>query len=52
METLVTATYTPTVLGKTTTENVISEGAKNQPQSNTPLFKGDIDTTVPPTIRR
>ena len=48
--TLVTATYTPTVLGKTTTENVISEGAKNQPQSNTPLFKGDIDTTVPPTF--
>ena len=46
----VTATYTPTVLGKTTTENVVSEGAKNQPQSNTPVFKGDVDTTVPPTF--
>ena len=46
----VTATYTPTVLGKTTTENVVSEGAKGQPQSNTPVFKGDVDTTVSPTF--
>ena len=46
----VTAKYTPTVLGKTTTENVVSEGAKGQPQSNTPVFKGDVDTTVPPTF--
>ena len=46
----VTATYTPTVLGKTTTENVVSEGAKGQPQSNTPVFKGDVDTTVAPTF--
>ena len=46
----VTAKYTPTVLGKTTTENVVSEGAKNQPQSNTPVFKGDVDTTVAPTF--
>ena len=45
-----TAKYTPTVLGKTTTENVVSEGAKGQPQSNTPVFKGDVDTTVAPTF--
>ena len=43
----VTATYTPTVLGKTTTKDVVSKGAKNTPQSNTPEFKGDIDTKVP-----
>ena len=43
----VTATYTPTVLGKTTTKDVVFEGAKNTPQSNTPEFKGDIDTKVP-----
>ena len=47
----VTATYTPTVLGKTSTENVVSEGAKGQPQSNTPVFKGDVDTTVAPTFK-
>ena len=47
----VTATYTPTVLGKVTTENVVSEGAKGQPQSNTPVFKGDVDTTVAPTFK-
>ena len=47
----VTATYTPTVLGKATTENVVSEGAKGQPQSNTPVFKGDVDTTVAPTFK-
>ena len=46
----VTAKYTPTVLGKTSTENAVSEGAKNQPQSNTPVFKGDVDTTVAPTF--
>ncbi len=46
----VTATYTPTVLGKTTTENVVSEDAKGKPQSNTPVFKGDVDTTVAPTF--
>ena len=46
----VIATYTPTVLGKTTTKNVVSEEAKGKPQSNTPVFKGDIDTTVPPTF--
>ena len=43
----VTATYTPTVLGKTTTKDVVSESAKNTPQSNTPEFKGDVDTKVP-----
>ena len=47
----VTAKYTPTVLGKTTTENVVSEGAKGQTQSNTPVFKGDVDTTVAPTFK-
>ena len=47
----VTAKYIPTVLGKTTTENVVSEGAKGQPQSNTPVFKGDVDTTVAPTFK-
>ena len=46
----VTATYTPTVLGKTITKDVTSEGAKNTPQSNTPEFKGDVDATVPPTF--
>ena len=46
----VTAKYTPTVLGKTSAENVVSEGAKGQPQSNTPVFKGDVDTTVAPTF--
>ena len=46
----VTAKYTPTVFGKTTTENVVSEGAKGQPQSNTPVFKGDVDATVAPTF--
>ena len=47
----VTAQYTPTVLAKTSTENVVSEGAKGQPQSNTPVFKGDVDTTVAPTFK-
>ena len=46
----VTATYTPTVLGKTSTKDVTSEGPKNTPQSNTPEFNGDVDTTVPPTF--
>ena len=46
----VTAKYTPTVLGKTTTKDVTSEGAKNTPQSNTPEFKGDVGATVPPTF--
>ncbi|MDU2139747.1 MAG: GEVED domain-containing protein, partial [Streptococcus mitis] len=47
----VTATYTPTVLAKTSTENVVSEGAKGKAQSNTPVFKGDVDTTVAPTFK-
>ncbi len=47
----VTAQYTPTVLAKTSTESVVSEGAKGQPQSNTPVFKGDVDTTVAPTFK-
>ena len=47
----VTAQYTPTVLAKTSTENVVSEGAKGKDQSNTPVFKGDVDTTVAPTFK-
>ena len=47
----VTATYTPTVIGKATTKDVTSEGAKNTPQSNTPEFKGDVDTKVAPTFK-
>ena len=45
-----TANYTPTVLGETKTKDVTSEGAKNQPQSGTPVFEGDVDKTVPPTF--
>ena len=44
------ANYTPTVLGETKTKDVTSEGAKNQPQSGTPVFEGDVDKTVPPTF--
>ena len=46
----VTAKYTPTVLGKTSTKDVESEGPKGKPQSNTPVFEGDIDKEVPPTF--
>ena len=46
----VTATYTPTVLGETSTKDVESEGPKGKPQSNTPVFEGDIDKDVPPTF--
>ena len=45
-----TANYTPTVLGETKTKDVTSEGAKNQPQTGTPVFEGDVDKTVPPTF--
>ena len=45
-----TANYTPTVLGETKTKDVTSEGAKNQSQSGTPVFEGDVDKTVPPTF--
>ena len=46
----VTATYTPTVLGATSTKDVVSEGPKGKPQSNTPVFEGDVDKDVPPTF--
>ncbi|MCY7040542.1 CshA/CshB family fibrillar adhesin-related protein [Streptococcus sanguinis] len=46
----VTATYTPTVLGSTETEDTSSTGLKGQPQTGKPLFEGDVDPTVPPTF--
>ena len=46
----VTATYTPTVLGSTATEDTGSTGLKGQPQTGKPIFEGDIDPTVPPTF--
>ena len=46
----VTATYTPTVLGSTDTEDTSSTGLKGQPQTGKPLFEGDVDSTVPPTF--
>ena len=46
----VKATYTPTVLGETTTENVISQGARGEQQSGKPVFNGDVDTSVIPTF--
>ncbi|EGD31946.1 CshA/CshB family fibrillar adhesin-related protein [Streptococcus sanguinis] len=46
----VTATYTPTVLGSTATEDTGSTGLKGQPQTGKPLFEGDVDPTVPPTF--
>ncbi|MBZ2066119.1 YSIRK-type signal peptide-containing protein [Streptococcus sanguinis] len=46
----VTATYTPTVLGSTATEDSGSTGLKGQPQTGKPIFEGDVDPTVPPTF--
>ena len=46
----VTATYTPTVLGNTDTEDTSSTGLKGQPQTGKPIFEGDVDPTVPPTF--
>ncbi|WP_270618621.1 CshA/CshB family fibrillar adhesin-related protein [Streptococcus sanguinis] len=46
----VTATYTPTVLGNTATEDTGSTGLKGQPQTGMPIFEGDVDPTVPPTF--
>ncbi|EGJ44254.1 CshA/CshB family fibrillar adhesin-related protein [Streptococcus sanguinis] len=46
----VTATYTPTVLGSTATEDTGSTGLKGQPQTGKPIFEGDVDPTVPPTF--
>ncbi|RSI01025.1 YSIRK-type signal peptide-containing protein [Streptococcus sanguinis] len=47
---VVTATYTPTVLGNTDTEDTSSTGLKGQPQTGKPIFEGDVDPTVPPTF--
>ncbi|WP_314365474.1 CshA/CshB family fibrillar adhesin-related protein [uncultured Streptococcus sp.] len=47
---VVTATYTPTVLGSTDTEDTSSTGLKGQPQTGKPIFEGDVDPTVPPTF--
>ena len=46
----VTATYTPTVLGSTATEDTGSTGLKGQPQTGKPIFEGDVDPTVPSTF--
>ena len=46
----VTATYTPTVLGSTATEDTSSTGLKGKPQTGKPIFEGDVDPTVPPTF--
>ena len=46
----VTATYTPTVLGSTATEDTGSTGLKGQPQTGKPIFEGDVNPTVPPTF--
>ena len=46
----VMATYTPTVLGSTATEDTGSAGLKGQPQTGKPIFEGDVDPTVPPTF--
>ncbi|EJO18124.1 Gram-positive signal peptide protein, YSIRK family [Streptococcus sp. AS14] len=46
----VTATYIPTVLGTTATEDTSSTGLKGQPQTGKPIFEGDVDPTVPPTF--
>ena len=46
----VTATYTPTVLGTTATEDTGSTGLKGQPQTGKPIFEGDVDPIVPPTF--
>ena len=46
----VTATYTPTVLGSTATEDTGSTGLKGQQQTGKPIFEGDVDPTVPPTF--
>ena len=47
---VVTATYTPTVLGSTDTADTSSTGLKGQPQTGKPIFEGDVDPTVPPTF--
>ena len=47
---VVTAQYTPTVIGQTRVEDVISDGLKGQTQTGKPIFEGDVDLTVAPTF--
>ena len=47
---VVTAHYTPTVLGQTQVSDATSEGLKGQTQTGKPSFTGDVDLTVPPTF--
>ncbi|EFU63523.1 YSIRK-type signal peptide-containing protein [Streptococcus oralis] len=47
---VVTAHYTPTVLGQTQVSDATSEGLKGQTQTGKQNFTGDIDLTVPPTF--
>ena len=47
---VVTARYTPTVLGQTQVSDATSEGLKGQTQTGKPSFTGDVDLTVPPTF--
>ena len=47
---VVTAIYTPTVIGQTRVENATSEGLKGQTQTGKPIFDGDIDLSVAPTF--
>ncbi|MDE8687169.1 hypothetical protein PZH43_07315 [Streptococcus gordonii] len=47
---VVTAQYTPTVIGQTRVEDVTSDGLKGQTQTGKPIFEGDVDITVAPTF--
>ena len=47
---VVTAQYTPTVIGQTRVEDVTSDGLKGQKQTGKPIFEGDVDLTVAPTF--
>ena len=47
---VVTAQYTPTVIGQTRVEDVTSDGLKGQTQTGKPIFEGDVDLTVAPTF--
>ena len=44
---VVTAHYSPTVLGQTQVSDATSEGLKGQTQTGKPNFTGDVDLTVP-----
>ncbi|RSJ55358.1 YSIRK type signal peptide [Streptococcus gordonii] len=47
---VVTAQYTPTVIGQTRVEDVTSDGLKGQTQTGKLIFEGDVDLTVAPTF--